>query len=779
MSIFNRMGLHTAKEVKAAQTESFGEGEELGLIKGREQYMTAVAGPSVDKSIFAWSVAQTGNNPDPVLFREARNHGLDYYRDILMKDQQAQTIVRRRKDRVLALDRKVMASTIAEDGPDENDERLARFTRAWMDNLAKLKQVWEDMLEADAMGYSVSEVIWGDAIWEGMAVFWPVAIQKRDQNYFSFEISTHDLLYDPNRFFTPGSSMQNMDERFPGKFIRMSFGPTNNPWGEALMRNLHSELWRKMNMGPGEMVAIEKFGVGTILGKIAAGASDAATKKKLQDVVKTLEAFQSSNVIATTDDVDVTILESANIRGETPYRIRIKYADSQMAKSGLGSTLTSDNGGGIGSFALGGVHMTGEDMIIVKISEQLDETWNDQIIKWPIIVNFGEQERYPKMAGNTDNIKNSDAELKEDMELIDMGLPLTVGYIANKYDKPLPEGVPPDTILVPLDARGSEHNSSHEDDDKETFAEHDENSPHRRRAQRQLAEYFAAIDKGILEGAELRDKQSSDAKRRLKDASTPKQADALIPGTEDEKVGRVAAIEEMITNIKLLHILMARAHTLETQGRLGEPPVEEFAEAIARLTRQEILESPFGRLINIFKERAAVEDAVFQQMTQQAKREAFSFAGGADANTVEKMRRALIRNLEAGGTLQDFVAATDQFWNSSSAHLETVWKTNAQQAYTAGVDAQFKEFGVEEYPLAELVTQGDADVREEHDVWDGFLAPPDDPVWDRMAPLNDFNCRCQKVLIHRVEVEEENLKATDKKQQERLLRIGPANPAFT
>jgi len=770
MGILNKLGLRTQTEYD----EAFGEGFDAGKID-RGVYMSAVSGPKVDRSLRPWVTAQTGQNPDRVLIREAGALGLDYYRDILEKDQTQQTIVRRRKDRPLALDRKIVPSTVGKDGPDENDERLARFTSAWMANIPKLKQVWEDMLEADFLGYSVEEIMWGPATWEGMQVFVPIFLMKRDQNYFSFDITTHDLLYSPNQNFV-ANQFNNMDDLFPGKFMRMSFGPTNNPWGEALARLFHSQAWVKLKMAPGEMVALDKLGFGTIWGKTKPGATDVETRSKLKNIIETLKGIQGSNLIATPDTWEIEIIEGAVTRGgETHWERRRKYADRQMTTSGLGSTLTSGEGDRTGSLALGNVHMSGEDMIIVKISENLDETWSDQIVKWAIIINFGEQERYPKLVGNTEMIKTSEAEIKEDETLQAMGVPMTKGYLLGKYDKPLPDGVDPDEIAIPLDQLESSHNSSHEDDDKkETFAEPNPERPSRKRGERQLDEYFDLIDKANIEGTKLKDEQVKAAEARLGNVQTREQLSARIPG--DDKGQRVKKIEDLVTETKLLFDLMARAHTVETQDRLGE--VEEFQE-LARLSREEILTSPYGKLIEIFKDRSAVTDATFNQMESAARREAFSFAGGADASTVRKVQEAFTASLNAGEDVTDFAARVGDQWSSSSAHLETVWQTNAQQAYTAGVDAQFEEFGPEEYPLAELVTQRDADVRETHAVWDGFMAAPDDPVWDTMAPLNDFNCRCQKVLIHVTEAVEEGLTPTNKRTQARLQRIAPANPAFT
>ncbi len=758
--ILNRLGLFTANQHETA----FREGELEGVEKAF--YGISVTGSPSDPLAF-FSLGRFGMNPDRVLRNEAGANGLDYYRDLREKDQTIQTVVRRRIDRVLALDRRIVPAS-GPNGPTPEQERHAEFTRHWMARFDKLKRTWEDIMEADYLGYSVNESLWEDNIWQGKRVFIPFAAPKRDQNFFSFDITTNQLLYSPTMNFTARAAAMNVDELFPGKFLRFSLGPTNNPWGEALARGLHSAAWVKRKMAPGELVALDRMAFGTLIAFVKGGGSPNEKEERAKTVLEVLKKVQTANAAAIPEDLaeKIQYLESAIAKGtETMWERKGKRLDIDITRAALGQTLTTGEGEHGGNRALGGIHLGGEDMLIVRLVEAFDEMWSDGLIRTAVIMNFGAQDAYPMQQSNTDMIKSSAAELEEDKGLQEMGFPISVGYLAKKYDRPLPEGTDPEALAAPASAPATVPGPE--------FAEHDE-PPHRRAARIQLAEYEATIEKALLESAKLKGKQGNAVAAMLSGATTPDMVLSLLAESSED---RVEELTDLVAQTIMLFQMMGRSHTRESVPESEQTETLGFAEPVT-LTAAQIAETPYGRLLEIFQERAAVTDEAFEALTQAARQETFSFAGAQDARTVARVQEALRNTLARGGTLSEFTAGVGDVWSSSAFHLETVFATNVQQAYTDGVDAQFEEFGPEEFPLAELVTVGDADVRDEHQIWDGFIARPDDPVWKQMNPLNSHRCRCQKVLIHRLTVEEENIRPTSDAKRNALLRKAPADPSF-
>jgi uncharacterized protein with gpF-like domain len=47
----------------------------------------------------------------------------------------------------------------------------------------------------------------------------------------------------------------------------------------------------------------------------------------------------------------------------------------------------------------------------------------------------------------------------------------------------------------------------------------------------------------------------------------------------------------------------------------------------------------------------------------------------------------------------------------------------------------------------------DSRTRENHRALDGFIAPSDDPVWDRIYPPNGHNCRCTVISLSKRQAE--------------------------
>jgi SPP1 gp7 family putative phage head morphogenesis protein len=81
-----------------------------------------------------------------------------------------------------------------------------------------------------------------------------------------------------------------------------------------------------------------------------------------------------------------------------------------------------------------------------------------------------------------------------------------------------------------------------------------------------------------------------------------------------------------------------------------------------------------------------------------------------------------------------------------------VFRTNVQSAYGAGRYKAIRNPVVTRTrPYVQYRTVGDSRVRDEHAALDGKTYASDDPVWQRIAPPNGFNCRCSMVTLSRVD----------------------------
>jgi len=145
---------------------------------------------------------------------------------------------------------------------------------------------------------------------------------------------------------------------------------------------------------------------------------------------------------------------------------------------------------------------------------------------------------------------------------------------------------------------------------------------------------------------------------------------------------------------------------------------------------------------------------VFDGLTAQYRRDAFTLAGASDVRLVQQVQEALAEIARKGGTDAEFRAAVKKLTGEAGVQqinaftLDTAFQTAMQKAYSAGRLAQMREpHMMEALPFWQYWTVGDLRVRPEHAVLDGFCARAIDPVWLKIYPPSGFNCRCSVIPI--------------------------------
>jgi SPP1 gp7 family putative phage head morphogenesis protein len=165
---------------------------------------------------------------------------------------------------------------------------------------------------------------------------------------------------------------------------------------------------------------------------------------------------------------------------------------------------------------------------------------------------------------------------------------------------------------------------------------------------------------------------------------------------------------------------------------------------------------------------------IFDGLTAQYRKDAFTLAGTSDVRLIRGVLAALAEIGEKGGTASDFHDAVQKLTTEAGAAdlnsftLDTAFNTAMQKAYSAGRLEQMSEpHMIDALPFWQYWTVGDDRVRPEHAVLDGFLARAIDPVWRKIYPPSGFNCRCSVVPIP----EEEALKLDPKASEGGLERL--------
>jgi SPP1 gp7 family putative phage head morphogenesis protein len=193
---------------------------------------------------------------------------------------------------------------------------------------------------------------------------------------------------------------------------------------------------------------------------------------------------------------------------------------------------------------------------------------------------------------------------------------------------------------------------------------------------------------------------------------------------------------------------------------------------------------PATGAIEYLRNLTPVTREVFDGLQQHYRNDAFTISGISDQRLIAKIRDALEKTLTKGGTAADFHKAVNELTTEAGIQklaafeLDTVFQTNTGKAYSAGRLEQMKEPSLmEALPYWQYWTVGDLCVRPAHAALDGFCARAIDPVWLKIYPPNDYNCRCSVIPV----LPEDAPKGSDEGGLERLpllARLGIPAPGF-
>ncbi len=159
---------------------------------------------------------------------------------------------------------------------------------------------------------------------------------------------------------------------------------------------------------------------------------------------------------------------------------------------------------------------------------------------------------------------------------------------------------------------------------------------------------------------------------------------------------------------------------------------------------------------NMAKKRVVTREQ-FDRMTDDAKSRAFTVTGDMSEDTISTIRDVLAKSIDKGTSLKGFRETLAEEIDTSKigpAHLETVFRTNTQAAFSAGHDELASHPIVTAiFPYQEYHATHDARCRETHLQLEKLglsgtgIYRVDDPFWDVFTPPWDFNCRCGRNLL--------------------------------
>jgi SPP1 gp7 family putative phage head morphogenesis protein len=227
-----------------------------------------------------------------------------------------------------------------------------------------------------------------------------------------------------------------------------------------------------------------------------------------------------------------------------------------------------------------------------------------------------------------------------------------------------------------------------------------------------------------------------------------------------EVLARKLAAADLLGRLQILrHGYLKTKRKLPLSTAAGSVRFDESDDA-ALLSAGISFDIPCDDVADYITRLVPVTRDVFDGLTAQYRKDAFTLAGASDVRLVQKIQEQLAEIARRGGTAAEF--RVEQI---NAFTLDTAFQTAMQKAYSAGRLAQMREpHMIEALPFWQYWTVGDLRVRPEHAVLDGFCARAVDPVWMKIYPPSGFNCRCSVVPIP----EEDAPKGSDESGLDRL-----------
>lgn len=151
-------------------------------------------------------------------------------------------------------------------------------------------------------------------------------------------------------------------------------------------------------------------------------------------------------------------------------------------------------------------------------------------------------------------------------------------------------------------------------------------------------------------------------------------------------------------------------------------------------------------------DRQVLSPQDFYRLSGSAKQQAFTISGDLTTAAIDDIRDIFGDTVRDGASLEIFAKAVRERFDGlpiGEAHLENVYRSNIQEAFSQGAERILDiPIVADGFPFRIYSATHDARARKSHQALeklglDGTAVYwADDPVWHTFRPPWDFNCRC-------------------------------------
>jgi phage gp29-like protein len=293
------------------------------------------------------------------------------------------------------------------------DNNIVEFVKDFLNQL-DINSFINEILDSVLFGFQVHEILWKNEA-DGKIV--PQRLIAGLQELFAFDKSGDLKLFKNDK---------NATIRVPeNKFIVSKYqsSPTN-PYGSGLLSKCYWNVTFKNSAVRFWVNYMEKYGMPLLLGQYTRGATQTESDK----LAEALLDMTDSTVIVTPMDINIDIKEAARNSSVDLYRQMINHCNSEISKTLLSETLTTEIDSG--SFAAAQTHFRVRKEVVISDSKIVENSIN-KLISYAVKINFNIN-KFPKfqfVINDSDNL----TKIERDIKLVQSGVKFTKDYWMKTY----------------------------------------------------------------------------------------------------------------------------------------------------------------------------------------------------------------------------------------------------------------------------------------------------------------------------------------------------------
>jgi hypothetical protein len=259
------------------------------------------------------------------------------------------------------------------------------------------------------------------------------------------------------------------------------------------------------------------------------------------------------------------------------------------------------------------------------------------------------------------------------------------------------------------------------------------------------------VDRGVARTAELLVGFGAEIARSIPNTTSPiriRQAlDAAAVGQLDDVADQIAQ--------SLMHAVMLgaldNAHEVETNDQIKPAVFVEIGSPDFLLAVSGFGAYDYQTAVDRFLAAKPLTRKVFDALGHKARLRAFTVAGAAKRSIVRTVQRELARQVARGASLEHFAERVVPrlkaagWMPKNPSHIENVFRTNIQKAYSAGkVEHAMKPSVLKARPVWtwQGVQDGPPRQRDSHNKAHGLSMMATNREWMKIYAPAGWNCRC-------------------------------------